>query len=141
MEINKDNVVEEVTKLLKSKKIPFTYEDEVFELMVGSESCYMQIETLGTREQGYDVVMQFYDNPENPMYEESEDINNIDETKLAIDQIESAIDQMMMFMKDKIKKITKILFHINAIKSICEEMDIDPEIFIDVAYDFSEYED
>jgi len=133
MEINKDNAIEEVSNLIKSKKIPFTYDDGVFELLVGTESCYIQVEIIGTEEQGNDVTMQFYDNPENSIYEEFDDIDHID-------KVEEYLDQMLIFMKDKIKKIAKILSHINAINTICEELDIDPETFIEVMYDFSSYE-
>lgn len=129
--INKDNAIEQVTELLKRLKLAFTYEDNVFDIIVGSESCYIQVE-YGEAE-GDEVIMQFYDNPEKSTYEEYDTITDID-------SVEDCVTQMVEFVKGKIKKIAKIKHHIDCINSIAEDMDLEPEFFIDVTYDFSEYE-
>ena len=128
-----DNVIQEVSTLLKTMRIPFSYEDDVFELMVGTETCHIQVEYVGGEGEEKSIVMQFYDDPENSMYEEYDDITDID-------QVEVHVEQMVRFVKEKIKKVAKILNHINAIKSICEDLDVDHEKFIEVVYDFDGYE-
>lgn len=128
-----DNVIQEVSALLKTMRIPFSYEDDVFELMVGTETCHIQVEYVGGEGEEKSIVMQFYDDPENSMYEEYDDITDID-------QVEAHVEQMVRFVKEKIKKVAKILNHINAIKSICEDLDVDHEKFIEVVYDFDGYE-
>jgi hypothetical protein len=131
--ITEDNVIQEVSAMLKSLRIPFTYEENVFELMVGTESCYIQVEYVGGEDEQKSVFMQFYDDGEKAMYEESDDISTID-------QVEANVEQMVMFMKEKIKKVAKILNHVNAIIAICEDLDVDHEKFIEVVYDFDGYE-
>ena len=131
--MTEDNVIREVSDLLRSLRIPFSYEDDVFELMVGTETCHIQVEYVGGEGEKKEIVMQFYDDPENSMYEEYDDITTID-------QVESHVEQMVRFVREKIKKVAKILNHINAIKSICEDLDVDHEKFIEVIYDFDGYE-
>jgi hypothetical protein len=131
--ITEDNVIQEVSSLLKTLRIPFSYEDDVFELMVGTETCHIQVEYVGGAGEEKSIVMQFYDDPDNSMYEECDDITDID-------QVEVHVEQMVRFVKEKIKKVVKILNHINAIKAICEDLDVDYEKFIEVVYDFDGYE-
>lgn len=131
--INRENFIKEVSSLLKRMKIPHVYNDGVFELMVGSESCYVQVEWYGSENEDDSVLMQFYDDGEEPLYESTEDITSID-------QVEENVIQLYDFTKDKIKKLTRILGHINSIKAICEELGVEHDRFIDVVYSFESYE-
>lgn len=134
MKINKDNVLEEVTRILKKMKCVFTYDDLLFEIMIGTETCYIQVE-LDDSMMDYDnVTIQFYDDPDDASFEIAEEIETIED-------IEEYTEQVVTFTKQKVKLINKINNHIIAIQELCEnsEPEIDYEKFITINYDFTEY--
>lgn len=132
MIINKDNAIEEITNYLKSKKCIFTYDDYLFEIIVGSESCFIQVEIYPSTTIDEDIYIQFYDNSEDPLFEIGEEVTNSE-------SLEGFIDQLIEFTKEKVKKINKIYRHIQAIREICEEMDVDVDNFIETKYDFEKF--
>jgi hypothetical protein len=115
-------------------KCVFTYDDLLFEVFVGSESCFIQVEIYGSTDIDELVVMQFYDNPEDSLFEISEEIETSED-------IEEYIGQIVSFTKDKIKILKKINNHINAIQELCDSFDpqMDIDKFIEINYDFSAY--
>jgi len=135
MEINKKNALEEVTKFLKSMKCVFTYDDCVFEIIVGSESCFIQVEIYDSMEDDDLVTMQFYDNADDALFEICEEVETTE-------AIEEYANQIISFTKEKVKNISKIYKHIKAIEDICEN-NFDPSIeidrFIEINYDFEDY--
>lgn len=134
MKITKNNALEEVTRILKEMKCVFSYDDLMFEIMVGSESCFIQVEIYDALTDDDSVVMQFYDNAEDPLFEINEDIETSE-------YIEEYCRQIVDFTKEKVKIIKKINNHINIIKELCDsfEPQVDYDRFISVNYDFDEY--
>ena len=103
--------------------------------MVGSESCFIQVEIYDSLDDDDTIVMQFFDTADDSLFEISEEIETSED-------IEEYAGQIVTFTKEKVKIVRKIYNHINSIKELCEnsEPEIYYEKFITINYDFTNYE-
>jgi len=137
MKINKGNVYKSIEDYLKEQGICYDITPDpsgnVYELFLGSESGFIQVEIDSEDPDEGDVFFQFFSKVNydgNSMYHDQGDTENEN-----FDLIDS-IDELITKIKILNKVINRIENKIEDIKSICEEYEMDFEDFIEIVYDF-----
>lgn len=138
MNVNRDNVYEVIDNYLKENKIRFSITpdggDNFYELFLGSESGFIQIETNLNDSEDKGVFFQFFskvDNYGNSLYHSQQDTD--DKNFDLIGEIEELITNI----KKLNQVIGKIQNKLDDIKNICEENEMNVEDFIEIIYDFN----
>ena len=97
-----------IEELLQKKNFKYLVDGDVYEVFVGSFTCYIQTE-------GEDSAC-YFDNPDETWYQEYSTYSvDIAET------IEADIDELVEFTKVKARTIQKIRGHLDEIEKLCEE--------------------
>lgn len=136
MKITKENVYDVLESILKERKIrynvTFDKSGNNYELYLGSEKGFIQVE-LPIDSSDEVVIFQFYSairNDGSSLFHSVVDTNYIDFN------LELEIDELVNHIQNLNRLIAKIEKHINSIKEICDENELDFEEFILVNYDF-----
>lgn len=125
-----NEVEKQIKDYLEGKRLSYVVHGESdditinYEIFVGSQTCWVQIETDDEEGDGY-VAMQFYDRPENPAYEEMIDIT---ESEGSIDYLEELVE----YTKTKIKAEAKIESLIQKIIDICDDYQLNLDDYIEI---------
>jgi hypothetical protein len=137
MKTNKGNVYKTIEDYLKEQGIRYDITPDtsgnVYELFLGSESGFIQVEIDSEDPDESDVFFQFFSKVNydgNSIYHDQGDTEN--ENFDLIDRI----DELITKIKTLNKAITRIRNKIEDIKSICEECEMDIEEFIEIVYNF-----
>lgn len=136
--ITKNNVQEQIESCLKSSKIRFNLLDTdnigcVYEVFVSSLPCYIQVEYDLETEEDDCVIIQFFakvGDGEIYLYDETWDSTNNSTS------IEEEIYELIEVNKKFNKALSKIDKHVDNIKEICKEYELDYEDFIGIKYKF-----
>ncbi len=136
VKITKENVYDVLESILKERKIRYnvTFDESgnFYELYLGSEDGFIQVE-LPIDSSDEVVTFQFFSavrNDGSSLFHSFVDTDYIDFN------LESHIDELVDRIQDLNRMIGKIEKHINSIKEICDENELDFEEFIMINYDF-----
>jgi hypothetical protein len=150
MKVKKENIHETVENFLKSLKIRYTINENLYELFLGTISGFIQLELSNTDDS---ITIQFFspvDLDGNSLYSSVWDNENcvIDfdfdewvdrkyvQKEDGVEQVEGEIEELITSVNKINIAVNKIEKKIEQIKEICEEYQLDVETFIDVVYDF-----
>ena len=134
----KRNVLDVVSNSLKNRKIKFSLDDEdgtgcvstfLFELIFINVLGYIQVEFSDDKVNIVPAIQYFTQN--NEYHEVEMNISNLDE-------IDNQIEEFVLFIKSFNKAIIRIQNKIEQITNLCEDLQMDPDIFITVNYDFED---
>jgi len=138
MNITKHNICESIEIFLKSNRIKYSIDDPdskglVYELYVGSLSCFLQIEYDLDNETDNFVYVQLFtntDNAGNSLYHS--EWNNEEHD----DSLDTEIETLIQETKRINSLINKIRNKIEQIQELCDENELNIHEFISVNYDF-----
>ena len=137
-EVTKDNVQEQIESYLKSFKIRFNCTNQnnlgcLYEIFVSSLPCYIQVEYDLDAEDDDCIIIQFFielDGVGYSLHREDWDSTNHNAS------IEEEIYELIEVNKKLNKALSKIDKHVDNIKEICKEYELDYEDFITIKYKF-----
>ena len=138
MNVTRDNVYEVIDNYLKENKIRFsiTTDDSgnFYELFLGSESGFIQVEIASNDSDDKDVFFQFFsrvDDMSNSLYH-SQVGTDYDGFDLIME-----IDELIANVKKLNQVIGKIRNKLDDIENICEENEMNVNDFIEIIYNFN----
>ena len=135
MEVTKENVQEIIEKYLESKRIRYEVDSTntllYYILHTGTEKGHIQVE-LPEKEEDDTMAFQFFSTLKycDSLYFESKYSDNKDF------DLPAEIDALLLALKNINNTIAGIELHINKIKQLCTENNLNWQQFIDVLYDF-----
>lgn len=139
IEVTKQNINEKIENYLKEEKIRYNinFQDSIYciyELFLGSESGYIQVEYDIDNDTDDYIVAQLYSgtyDKEQSIYHYYWDNQSEDHGSIEIN-IEALVEE--------VKKINKAIYKIKSkiedIREICEEYELEFEEFIEIKYNF-----
>ena len=120
----KQHIIETLGKLNYIIHDEETHDTINYEIVVGSQSCWIQLEI--TEEF---CVIQLYDHPEDATFHEMVDIYEMKD-------VSGDIEELIEHTKGKIKAEAKIESLIQKIYDICEEAQLNVDDYISLMHDF-----
>lgn len=139
MKITKHNISESISKYLKQNRINYLISDEsdkgvLYELLIGYRSAFIQIEYELSDDNDDDIELHlFIDNYNSNMY-----YSDISNEEINSYSLENEIEQLIDSTKALNRAVAKISSKIEQIRDICDEYNLDIEMFITLNYNFNE---
>lgn len=139
MKITKHNISESISKYLKQNRINYLISDEsdkgvLYELLIGYRSAFIQIEYELSDDNDDDIELHlFIDNYNSNMY-----YSDISNEEINSYSLENEIEQLIDATKSLNRAVAKISSKIEQIRDICDEYNLDIEMFITLNYNFNE---
>jgi hypothetical protein len=139
MKITKHNISESISKYLKQNRINYLISDEsdkgvLYELLIGYRSAFIQIEYELSDDNDDDIELHlFIDNENDDMY-----YSDISNEEINSESLENEIEQLIDATKALNRAVAKISSKIEQIRDICDEYNLDIEMFITLNYNFNE---
>jgi DNA repair ATPase RecN len=132
------SLTENIEDYLKENKYKFITDlgDSVdnIEILFGSESGFIQIEKSIVNDGTDNSLVQIYDKVDD--FGESTFVSIIDDAENNIEEVFVSIVELKDYLKVFTKKTAQIQSYIEKINDICDELQIDPETFITINYNF-----
>jgi hypothetical protein len=125
-----NEVEKQIKDYLEGKRISYIIHGEHtddtinYEMFVGSQTCWVQIERDDNDD---DIVIQLYDTPENPSFEEIIKLNTEQ-----IDSLVDYLDELIEHVKGKIKAEAKIESLIQKIIDTCNDYQLKVGDYIEI---------